>query len=62
MLALGAINGLYRGDPPRDWYEPASFITAGALTGLGILMRRSANNKTVIGKKYTLKILPLDRR
>ena len=62
VLALGAINGLYRGEPPRDWYEPASFITAGALTGLGILMRRSARNKTVIGKKYTLKILPLDRR
>lgn len=62
VMVLGAVNGLYRGDPPRDWYEPASYITAGALAGLGILMRRTTKFKTVIGKKYTLKILPLDRR
>lgn len=31
VLALGAINGLYRGDPPKDWYKPSSYIAAGAL-------------------------------
>lgn len=62
VLALGAINGLYRGDPPRDWYQPSSYITAGALTGLGLLLRRSANPRLAIGKKYSLKILPLARR
>ncbi|HYE54268.1 MAG TPA: hypothetical protein VD996_05470 [Chitinophagaceae bacterium] len=62
VLALGAVNGLYRGDPPRDWYEPASYITAGMLTGLGLLSKKARKPKTLIGRKYTIKILQLDRR
>lgn len=62
VLALGAVNGIYRGDPPRDWYTTTSYISAGALTGLGLLMKRPGTTKRVIGKKYSLKILPLGRR
>src|SRR5215467_443547 len=29
VLVLGAVNGLYRGDPASEWYHPASYITAG---------------------------------
>ena len=62
VMALGAINGAYRGDPPRDWYEPASYITAGSMIALGYLWTKSAKAKMVIGKKYKFKILQLDRR
>ena len=62
VLALGAINGLYRGDPPKDWYKASSYITAGALVGLGLLSKHGRKPRTAIGKKYTLKILQLDRR
>lgn len=62
VMALGAINGLYRNDAPRDWYKPSSYIVAGALAGLGALAKFSGSPKTIIRKKYTLKILPLDKR
>lgn len=62
VLALGAVNGLYRGEPPRDWYKPASFITAGALAGLGLLSKNARATRTRLGKKYTLKILQLEKR
>lgn len=62
VMALGAINGLYRGDPPRDWYKPSSYIVAGALTGLGALAKFGGNPRTPIGKKYSLKILPVSKR
>jgi len=59
VMVLGAVNGLYRGDPPKDWYKPSGYITAGLLTALGIWLRRSADKKYSIGKKYQLKILAL---
>ena len=62
VMALGAINGLYRGDPPRDWYEPAGYITAGSMIALGYLWSKSAKPRTLIGKKYTFKILPIATR
>ena len=62
VMALGAINGLYRNDKPRDWYKPSSYIVAGALAGAGALLKFSGHPKTRLGKKYTLKILQLDRR
>jgi hypothetical protein len=62
VLALGAINGLYRGDPPREWYKPSSYIVAGALAGLGALFKFGGNPRMPVGKKYNLKILPLDKR
>src|ERR1700730_11668880 len=62
VLVLGAVNGLYRGDPPKNWYKPSGFITAGALTTLALLTRRSANKKYSIGKKSQLKILLLNSR
>jgi hypothetical protein len=62
VMALGAINGLYRGDAPRDWYKPSGYIVAGTLTGLGALLKYGGNPKTPIGRKYSLKILPLARR
>ena len=62
VMALGAINGAYRGDPPRDWYEPAGYITAGSMIALGYLWSKSGKPRTPIGKKYTIKILPLATR
>lgn len=62
VFALGAINGLYRGDPPRDWYKPSGYIVGGALLGLGAFLKYGFNPRTPIGKKYTLKILPLAKR
>lgn len=62
VMALGAINGLYRKDPPRDWYKPSSYIVAGALTSLGLLAKYGGNPRTPIGKKYSLKILPLNKK
>ena len=54
VLLLGAVNGMYRGDPINSWYKPSGFITAGALIALGLLMRRAAYQKYSLGKKYTL--------
>lgn len=62
VMALGAINGLYRGDSPNEWYQPSSYIVAGALLGAGAWFKYSKSPKTRIGKKFTLKILPLDTR
>ncbi len=59
VLVLGAVNGLYRGDPPKDWYKPSGYITAGVLTALGLWMSRSAVKRYYIGKKYHLKVLQL---
>ena len=62
VMVLGAVNGLYRGDPPKDWYKPSGYITAGALLVTGYLLSKSAVKKYTIGKKYQLKILPLSTR
>ena len=62
VLALGAINGLYRGDPPKEWYETSSYIVSGALLATGAWFKFSKSPKTRLGKKFTLKILPLDTR
>lgn len=62
VLVLGAVNGLYRGDPVKEWYTTSGYVVAGTLTVLGILKNRSANPRILIGKKYSLKILTLDKR
>ena len=62
VMALGAINGLYRRDPPRDWYKTSSYIVSGALLGLGAWFKYGINPRTPLGKKYSLKILPLAKR
>ena len=62
VMVLGAVNGLYRGEPPKDWYKPSGYITAGALLALGYWMSRTATKKYAIGKKFRLKILPLSMR
>ena len=59
VMVLGAVNGLYRGDPPEDWYKTSSYIVAGALVAAGYWLRKSADKKYPIGKKYHLKILEL---
>jgi len=60
VLVLGAVNGLYRGDAAKDWYKPASYITAAALIALGYLLIKSKYKKYVFGKKYTLQYLELN--
>lgn len=62
VMLLGAVNGLYRKEPPREWYKPASYISAGVLTGLGILLRHPGRSILHTGKKYSFKILPLGDR
>ena len=59
VLFLGAVNGIYRKDKAKDWYTPVSFITAGSLLILGILLKLSQYGHYNIGKKYTLQYLAL---
>ena len=61
VMVLGAVNGLYRGDPPKDWYKPSGYITAAVLFVLGFWLKRSTDKRYSIGKKYDLKILELGR-
>ena len=62
VMVLGAVNGLYRGDPPKDWYKPSGYITAAALLATGYFVSKSAVKKYSVGKKYKLKILALNTR
>jgi hypothetical protein len=62
VMVLGAVNGLYRGDPPKDWYKPSGYITAAALMATGYFLNKSAVKRYKIGKKYQLKILALTTR
>jgi len=62
VMVLGAVNGLYRGEPPKDWYKPSGYITAAALFVTGFFLSRSAVKKYTIGKKYQLKILAFSAR
>jgi len=62
VMVLGAVNGLYRGEPPKDWYKPSGYITAAALFITGFFLGRSAVKTYTIGKKYQLKILALSAR
>lgn len=60
VLLLGAVNGLYRGDPASEWYRPASYITAGALLGLGFLLIKSEHKIYHLGGKYSLQYLMIN--
>jgi len=62
VMVLGAVNGLYRGEPPKDWYKPSGYITAAALFATGYFLGKSAVKKYTIGKKYQLKVLALSTR
>jgi hypothetical protein len=62
VMALGAINGLYRGEPPKDWYNPSGYIVSGTLIGLGLLLKKGRKPAIPIRKKYSLKILQLENR
>jgi hypothetical protein len=59
-LVIGAVNGLYRGDPANTWITPAGYIIAGTLIAGGFALTRLETKKYVIGKKYTLEYLNLD--
>jgi hypothetical protein len=60
VLLLGAVNGLYRGDPAGQWYKPAGYITAGALLVGGYLFLKAEYKKYPIGKKFTLEYLEIN--
>ncbi len=62
VMVLGAVNGLYRGDPPKDWYKPSGYITAAALFITGFFLSKSAVKRYAIGKKFQLKVLALSMR
>jgi hypothetical protein len=59
VLFLGAVNGLYRGDPARSWYTATSFITAGSLLLAGYLLSAWPYRSYPLGKTYSLQYLPL---
>ena len=60
VLLLGAVNGLYRGDPANSWYTTTSFIVAGTLLAGGFILTRLHYKKYPIGKKYSLQYLELN--
>lgn len=62
VMALSAVNGLYRKEPAREWYKPTSYISAGALIGLGLWLRHPGKSMLRAGKKYSFKILLLGTR
>jgi hypothetical protein len=60
VLLLGAVNGLYRGDPASQWYTPVSYITAGTLLAGGFLILKAQFRKFHLGKKFTLEYLEIN--
>jgi len=60
VLVLGAVNGLYRGDPTNKWYTTTSYITAGSLLVGGYLLTLGKYRTYSIGTKYTLQFVTLD--
>ena len=60
VMVLGAVNGLYRGDPTNKWYTATSYITAGSLLLGGYLLTIGKNRTFSIGTKYTLRFVTID--
>jgi len=60
VLVLGAVNGLYRGDPANEWYTTGSYITAGALLLGGYFILKSRFKKYKFGKKYSLEYIEVN--
>ncbi|HTQ27919.1 MAG TPA: hypothetical protein VMI35_07315 [Puia sp.] len=60
VLLLGAVNGLYRGDPANEWYTTTSYITAGTLLVGGFILTKLQYKKYEIGKKYSLQYMELN--
>jgi len=59
ILVLGAVNGLYRSDPPKDWYTGSGLVTGAALLVGGYVLTRTRSSTYTIGKKYKLQYLVL---
>lgn len=60
VLLLGIVNGLYRGDAPKDWFTATGFITAGAFLLGGFLLRKAHYKTYHLGNKYFFRYLSLD--
>jgi hypothetical protein len=59
VLVLGAVNGLYRSDPPKSWYTSSGLITGAVLLVGGFALSRTRSGVYTIGKKYQLQYLQL---
>jgi hypothetical protein len=51
IFVLGAVNGLYRGDPSRNWFTAAGLITGVVATIGGYLLRNAFYIKYRMGRK-----------
>jgi hypothetical protein len=60
VLLLGAVNGLYRGDPANEWYTTTSYIVAGSLLVGGFILTRLRYKTYELGKKYSLDYMELN--
>jgi hypothetical protein len=59
IFVLGAVNGLYRGDPAKSWYTTSGLVTGAVLLAGGFVLSRTRSGIYTIGKKYTLQYLVL---
>jgi hypothetical protein len=57
---LGAVNGAYRHDAPKDWYTGSWLVTGAALIVGGFLLTRTRTRIYHIGKKYQLQYMVLN--
>jgi hypothetical protein len=59
ILVLGAVNGLYRSDPPKDWYTGSGLVTGAVLLVGGYALSKTRTSTCTIGKNYKLQYLVL---
>jgi hypothetical protein len=57
IFVLGAVNGLYRKDAPKDWYTSSGLVTGAALLVGGFLLSKTRSRTYPIGKKFQLQYM-----
>jgi hypothetical protein len=61
-LAIGAVNGMIRKDPGKDWYTKTDYIVSGALITGGVLLAAMKSKYYNLGGKYRLLYLQIGKR
>jgi hypothetical protein len=64
FMVIGAVNGLLRQDPPKDWYTTSGYIIGGALLVGGFILSQFSSRDYNLGGRFKLQYLQIskDRR
>jgi hypothetical protein len=64
FMVIGAVNGLLRSDPPKDWYTTSGYIIGGALLVGGFVLSKMGGRDYNLGGRFKLQYLQIskDRR